>query len=95
MPIVAPDDFEHGRPSRRRSNDDVVDDGHVAAGGCDRSRGQPENVSSVFCEIVKKTIAEHSTSWQCSVPVRTRSRNESGVGVIAQARGASPVVSMP
>jgi hypothetical protein len=58
--IVAPDGAERALSSRRRSYDDVVDDGHVAAGGCDRSRGQPENVSSVFCEIAKKTIAEHS-----------------------------------
>ena len=48
MAIVAPDGAERGRCSGRRFNDDVVDDGHVAAGGCDRAGGAPENVSSVF-----------------------------------------------
>ena len=46
MTIVARDDAERARTSRRRSYDDVVDDGHVVAGGRNRLRERSENVSS-------------------------------------------------
>ena len=55
MAIVAPDDAERARTSRRRSNDDVVDDGHVATGGCDIAHAASENVSSIFSPDTKKS----------------------------------------
>ena len=69
MAIVAPDGVERARSSRRRSSDDVVDDGAIAAEGCDCSRDKPEKVSSVFYEIVKKT---HPNSFQEREPAMTR-----------------------
>ena len=56
MAIVAPDGAERGHSSRRRSYDDVVDDGPIAAEGRDRSSGSLKSCPGISQrEIVKKS----------------------------------------
>ena len=79
MASVARDDADRACSPRRRSCDDVVDDEPVATGGCDRSRGSSENVSSVFCEILRKSRSELVPGTSCPTAAAEAVRGRRGV----------------